>query len=151
MERNGPYQTQMTWKIPCFSIADDFKSRSSSLKAKYALHRNIMYSIREICLVFKALKQNSPFQARMTWFILRSSPLFRLNGAYAEKLDAAYVKCGSFLKLWNKNDSFQGLITWNIPCSSTHEVKSRFALACAVYTEYAFFVMPWNEVRYWIR
>ena len=85
MERNGPYQTQMTWKIPCFSIADDFKSRSSSLKAKYPLHRNIIYSIREICLVFKALKQNSPFQARMTWFILRSSPLFRLNGAYAEK------------------------------------------------------------------
>ena len=77
MERNGPYQTQMTWKIPCFSIADDFKSRSSSLKAKYALHRNIMYSIREICLVFKALKQNSPFQARMTWIMLRSSPLFR--------------------------------------------------------------------------
>ena len=65
MERNSPYQMQIIWKIPCFSSADDLKSRSSSFKAKYALHRNIMYSIREIYLVFKSLKQNSPFQARM--------------------------------------------------------------------------------------
>ena len=77
-----------------------------------------MYSIREIYLVFKALKQNSHFK-RGWW--------------------QAYVRYASLLKSWNKNDSFQRLITWNIPCSSTHEVKPRFALACTVYTEYAFF------------
>ena len=42
-----------------------------AIKQKYALHRNMKYSIREICLFLKALKQNSQFQGRMTWFILR--------------------------------------------------------------------------------
>ena len=32
-----------------------------ALKQKYALNRNMKYSIRKICLVLKALKQNSLF------------------------------------------------------------------------------------------
>ena len=37
-----------------------------AIEQKYALHRNMKSSIREICLFLKALKQNSQFQARMT-------------------------------------------------------------------------------------
>ena len=34
IERNSPYQTRMTWKISRSSSTDNFKSHSSSLKAK---------------------------------------------------------------------------------------------------------------------
>ena len=39
------------------------------------------------CLILKALKQNSPFQARKTWYILCSSKFY-----------APYVKYASFIK-----------------------------------------------------
>ena len=73
-----------------------------ALKQKYALHRNKKYGIREIQLVLKPLEQNSPFQVRMTWFILRSSRHLVKTALKAEKLDAAYVKYASFLKPWSK-------------------------------------------------
>ena len=79
-----------------------------AIKQKYALHRNMKYSIREICLFLKALKQNSQFQGRMTWFILRSSSHLDKTALNAETLDAAYVKYASFLKPWSKTTHFKG-------------------------------------------
>ena len=61
-----------------------------------------MYSIREICLDFKALKRE---WLGLYCVLPRNLDKTALN---AEKLDAAYVKYGSFLKSWNKNDFFQG-------------------------------------------
>ena len=63
-----------------------------AIKQKYALHRNMKSSIREICLFLKALMQNSQFQARMTWFILRSSNHLDKTTLNAETLDAVNVK-----------------------------------------------------------
>ena len=63
-----------------------------AIEQKYALHRNMKSSIREICLFLKALKQNSQFQARMTWFILRSSNHLDKTALNAETLDAVNVK-----------------------------------------------------------
>ena len=67
-----------------------------ALKQKYALHRNMKYGIREIHLVLTPLEQKSPFQVRMTWFILRFSSHLVKTALRAEKLDAAYVKYASF-------------------------------------------------------
>ena len=78
------------------------------LKQKYALYRNMKSSIREICLFLKALKQNSQFQARMTWFILRSSKHLNKTALTAETLDAAYEKYASFVKPWSKRTHFKG-------------------------------------------
>ena len=69
-----------------------------AIEQKYALHRNMKSSIREICLFLKALKQNSQFQAWMTWFILRSSKHLNKTALTAETLDAAYEKYASFVK-----------------------------------------------------
>ena len=49
-ESNGVFQALVTSNLVL-----------QALKQKYALNRNMKYSIREICLVLKALKQNSPF------------------------------------------------------------------------------------------
>ena len=78
------------------------------LKQKYALHRNMKSSIREICLFLKALKQSSQSQARMTWFILRSSKHLNKTALTAETLDAAYEKYASFVKPWSKRTHFKG-------------------------------------------
>ena len=78
------------------------------LKQKYALYRNMKSSIREICLFLKALKQNSQFQARMTWFILRSSKHWNKTALTAETLDAAYEIYASFVKPWSKRTPFKG-------------------------------------------
>ena len=78
------------------------------LKQKYALHRNIKSSIREICLFLKALKQSSQFQAGMTWFILCSSKHLNKTALTAETLDAAYEKYASFVKPWSKRTHFKG-------------------------------------------
>ena len=79
-----------------------------AIEQKYALHRNMKSSIREICLFLKALKQNSQFQARMTWFILRSSKHLNKTALTAETLDAAYEKYASFVKPWSKRTHFKG-------------------------------------------
>ena len=63
-----------------------------AIEQKYALHRNMKSSIREICLFLKALKQNSQFQERMTWFILRSSNHLDKTALNTETLDAVNVK-----------------------------------------------------------
>ena len=60
------------------------------------------------CLILKALKQNSPFQARKTWYILCSSSHLDRTVHNAEKLDAPYVKYASFIKSWSKTTHFKG-------------------------------------------
>ena len=60
------------------------------------------------CLILKALKQNSPFQARKTWYILCSSSHLDKTALNAEKLDAPYVKYASFIKSWSKTTHFKG-------------------------------------------
>ena len=66
------------------------------------------YSIGEICLILKALKQSSPFPARKTWYILRSSSHLDKTALKAEKLDAVYVKYASSIKSWSKTTHFKG-------------------------------------------
>ena len=52
MERNSPYQTRMTWKIPRSSDAEYFKYRFSSLKKKNALNTKIRSSVYRIYASF---------------------------------------------------------------------------------------------------
>ena len=97
------------------------------------------------CLILKALKQNSPFQARKTWYILCSSSHLDRTVLNAEKLDAPYVKYASFIKSWSKTTHFKGgsreayrvlrpikrdrvlhrhvQYAWNMPFSPDHETR----------------------------
>ena len=52
MERNSPYQTQMTWKIPRSSGAENLKYRFSSLKKKNALDTKIWSTVYGIYASF---------------------------------------------------------------------------------------------------
>ena len=103
------------------------------------------YSIGEICLILKALKQSSPFPARKTWYILRSSSHLDKTALKAEKLDVVYVKYASSIKSWSKTTHFKGgsreayrvlrpikrdrvlhqhmQYAWNMPFSPDHETR----------------------------
>ena len=81
----------------------------------------------------------------MTWFILRSSSHLVKTALNAGTLDAAYVKCASFLKPWGKTTHFRGgsretyrvlrsikgncvlhwhlQYAWNMSFSTAHETK----------------------------
>ena len=114
-----------------------------AIEQKYALHRSMKSSIREICLFLKALKKNRQFPARMTWFILRSSSHLVKTALNGGTLDAAYVKYASFLKPWSKTTHFRG------GSRETYRVLRpvRETAFC-----YVFFDSPWNEVaRCWIQ
>ena len=52
MERNSPYQTRMTWKIPRSSGAENLKYRFSSLKKKNALNTKIWSTVYGIYASF---------------------------------------------------------------------------------------------------
>ena len=103
------------------------------------------YSIGEICLILKALKQSSPFPARKTRYILRSSSHLDKTALKAEKLDVVYVKYASSIKSWSKTTHFKGgsreayrvlrpikrdrvlhqhmQYAWNMPFSPDHETR----------------------------
>ena len=65
MERISPYQTRRTWKIPRFSSWDNFKSRSSSLKAKIRSKQKYEVPYAETRLVLKRTqKQQACYMAK---------------------------------------------------------------------------------------
>ena len=98
------------------------------------------------CLNLKALRQNSPFQARKTWYIYCVLPaiLTKRHFCNAEKLDAPNIKYASFIKSWSKTTHFCGSreayrvlppikrdrvlhrhmqYAWNMPFSPDHETR----------------------------
>ena len=90
MERNNPYQKQMTEKIPC----------SSTYKTKIRFTQK--YEVQYISFLKPWSKTAHPFQARKTWYILRPSSHSDKTALNTEKLDAAYVKYASFIKSQSK-------------------------------------------------
>ena len=109
MERNSPYQTRMTWKIPRSSDAEYFKYRFSSLKKKNALNtkiRSIVYRRYASFLKSRTIKQ--PISS-LPWKIPRSSSAeyiksccLKKNTLNPEIWSTVYGKYASFWKPWRK-------------------------------------------------
>ena len=111
IERNSSFQARMTWIHTLFFRP--FKQNSAlrqQMQYAWNMARFLSHEAKQLisCLNLKALKQNSPFQARKTWYILCSSSHLDKTALNAEKLDAPYVKYASFIKSWSKTTHFKG-------------------------------------------
>ena len=138
----------MTWIYTLFFRP--FKQNSAlrqQMQYAWNMARFLSHEAKQLisCLILKALKQNSPFQARKTWYILCSSSHLDRTVLNAEKLDAPYVKYASFIKSWSKTTHFKGgsreayrvlrpikrdrvlhrhmQYAWNMPFSPDHETR----------------------------